>query len=125
MRISKIVRIEVSQDDEGNTEVNIVFGLKGTRQNPWVHPAHPAPVPRFTETNRISLDWHDGQPFAFFDGWEIPLPTIHATETPEMAILEALEASNGLSRWGGYEYAPESVDSFKPSQGSFQSHHEA
>ena len=121
MKISKIVRIEVTSDDSGNTSIDLIFGVQGARQNPWVHPAHPAPIPRFTETHRISLDWYSGQPFAFFDGWIIPAPTVHPTETPEMAILEALEASNGISRWAGYEYAPDFVDGYVPAQGSFQS----
>lgn len=119
MKISKVVRVEVTTAPCGNTEINLVFGVLGvlgvlgTRQNPFVH--------LFTETNRISLGWYEGYDFRFYDGWEIPAPTVHPTETPTTAVLAALEASIGVSRWAGFEYAPEFVDGYTPSHGSFQS----
>ena len=124
MKIQKVVRIEISQADCGNTEINLIFGDKGAITS-YFYEGVTTLHHLFVETKRLELDWHAGQPFAAFDGWVIPAPRVHPSETTEMAVLEALEASNGISRWGGYEYAPESVDSFKPSQGSFQSHHEA
>ena len=123
MKIQKVVRVEVSQDDEGNTTLNLIFGDKGAITS-YFYEGVTTLHHLFVETKRLELDGYAGQPFAGFDGWIIPTPKVHPSETPEMAILAALEACLEDAPWLGYEYAPAFVDSFKPAQGSFQSHHE-
>lgn len=115
MKIQKVVKIEVTSDSQGDTEVNIIFGLKGTRQNPWVHPAHPQPIPRFTETNRISLGWHEGYDLRHFDGWELPAPRLHPTDD---LIKVVTEACRHVAGWDTQEQA---LPGYVPAQGSFQS----
>ena len=113
MKIQKVVKIEIRQADCGNTEVNIIFGLEGAITSYFYGGPHPHRL--FTETNRISLGWHEGYALRHFDGWFVPAPRLHPTDDLIQVVTEACcEAA-------GWDLQEQALPGYVPAQGSFQS----
>lgn len=115
MKIQKVVRIEVTTADCGNTEVNIIFGLEGAITS-YFYVGCVVAHRLFTETNRISLSFREGYDLRHFDGWTVPAPRLHPTDDILKVVTEACYKTAG---WASED--DQTLDGWVPRQGSFQS----